>query len=89
MDGPGTLTLTASASCTDNIIFNGGTLVLAMTGNAFTGGTTVNGGLLPLDASSVVSGGTLVSSPLGTGVLGASAAAPCRTTATAAPWPLP
>ena len=56
----------------DNIIFNGGTLTMAMTGNAFTGGVTVNGGLLQLAASSVVSGGTLASSPLGSGALGLS-----------------
>jgi autotransporter-associated beta strand protein len=65
VDGPGTLSFTAAASCADNIIFNGGTLTMAMTGDAFTGGTTVNGGLLQLDASSVVSNGTLASSPLG------------------------
>ena len=71
----------------DNIVFNGGTLNIAMTGNAFTGGTTVNGGLLQLDASSVVSGGSLVR-PLGPAGWGL-AAAPCRTTAAAAPSPLP
>ncbi len=68
-DGPGTVTFTAAASCADNIIFYGGTLSIAMTGDNFTGGTTVGGGLLQVGASSTVSGGTLAYSPLGEGAL--------------------
>ncbi len=46
-----------------------GTLAISMTGNTYTGGTTLAAGLLQIGASSIVSGGTLASGPLGLGAL--------------------
>ena len=66
--GPGTLTLTAAASC-DTIVYSGGTLSLGMTGTNFSGGLDLAGPLLPVTASSTVSGGVLTCSPLCCGSL--------------------
>ncbi len=46
-----------------------GTLAISMSGNTYTGGTTLAGGLLQIGASSTVSGGTIASGPLGLGAL--------------------
>ncbi len=46
-----------------------GTLAITMTGNTYTGGTTLSGGVLQIGASSTVSGGSLQSGPLGVGTI--------------------
>ena len=48
---------------------NSGTLAVAMTGNTYSGGTNLAGGVLQIGASSVIAGGTLASGPLGVGTL--------------------
>ena len=69
-NGPGSLTFTSAASCADTIVYNGGTLSLNMTGTNFSGGLDLAAPLLlPVGASSTVSGGTLAYSPLGVGAL--------------------
>jgi autotransporter-associated beta strand protein len=47
----------------------GGTLVMNMANNTYTGGTILNGGVLQLGANSSVSGGVLTAGPLGTGAV--------------------
>jgi autotransporter-associated beta strand protein len=46
-----------------------GTLAMNMAGNTYTGGTTLNAGVLQVGASSTVSRGVLTVGPLGTGTL--------------------
>ena len=48
---------------------NDGTLTISMTGNTYSGGSTLVGGILQIAANSTVSGGAVTSGPLGTGVL--------------------
>ena len=64
MNGAGTLTISPSAGISGNgaVVVNGaGTLVLGSTNNAYTGGTTVNNGLLVFsNTGAIPTSGTLV-----------------------------
>ena len=50
----------------------GGTLIIAMAGNTYSGGTYLDAGVLQIAADSTLSGGTVASGPLGTGTLALS-----------------
>ena len=51
------------------IVSGGGQVNMNMANNTYTGGTALGNGLLQIGADSTVTGGSLVSGPLGTGIL--------------------
>ena len=68
---------------------NNGTLTISMTGNTYSGGSTLANGILQIAANSTVSGGNVTAGPLGTGLLALSGGTLQDDGARAAPWPTP